>query len=73
VALPLSCGGFFRGDPRLSPLGQAGRGRSKALFCGSLASLILLNAAAGAVSGGALTDVGINDRFMKELAAILRR
>jgi uncharacterized membrane protein len=41
-------------------------------FCGSLASLILLNAAAGAVSGGALTDVGINDRFMKELAAILR-
>ena len=41
-------------------------------FCGSLASLILLNAAAGAVSGGALTDVGVNDRFMKELAAILR-
>ena len=31
VALPVSCGGFFRRDPRLSPLGQAGRGRSKAL------------------------------------------
>ena len=31
VALPVSCGGFFRRDPRLSPLGQAGRGRGKAL------------------------------------------
>ena len=31
LALPVSCGGFFRRDPRLSPLGQAGRGRSKAL------------------------------------------
>ena len=31
MALPVSCGGFFRRDPRLSPLGQAGRGRSKAL------------------------------------------
>src|SRR5271166_1221982 len=31
VALPVSCGGLFRRDPRLSPLGQAGRGRSKAL------------------------------------------
>ena len=31
VAISLSCGGFFRRDPRLSPLGQAGRGRSKAL------------------------------------------
>jgi uncharacterized membrane protein len=39
-------------------------------FCGSLASLILTNAAAGAASG-ALTDVGINDHFMKELAATL--
>ena len=39
-------------------------------FCGSLSSLILLNAAAGAASG-ALTDVGINDHFMKELAATL--
>ena len=39
-------------------------------FCGSLTSLILLNAAAGAASG-ALTDVGINDHFMKELAATL--
>ena len=39
-------------------------------FCGSLASLILANAAAGAVSG-ALADVGINDQFMKELATTL--
>jgi uncharacterized membrane protein len=39
-------------------------------FCGSLACLILQNAAAGAASG-ALTDVGINDHFMKELAATL--
>ena len=39
-------------------------------FCGSLTSLILQNAAAGAASG-ALTDVGINDHFMKELAGTL--
>ena len=39
-------------------------------FCGSLANLILLNAAAGAASG-ALTDVGINDHFMKEFVATL--
>ena len=39
-------------------------------FCGSLTGLIFLNAAAGAASG-ALTDVGINDRFMKELSATL--
>jgi uncharacterized membrane protein len=39
-------------------------------FCGSLTSLILANAAAGVVSG-ALADVGINDQFMKELAATL--
>ncbi|HWX42293.1 MAG TPA: DUF1269 domain-containing protein, partial [Blastocatellia bacterium] len=39
-------------------------------FFGSLTSLILLNAAAGAAAG-ALTDVGINDHFMKELAATL--
>src|SRR6266446_4281313 len=39
-------------------------------FCGSLANLILLNAAAGAASG-ALTDVGINDHFMKELTTTL--
>jgi uncharacterized membrane protein len=36
----------------------------------SLASLILVNSTAGAASG-ALTDVGINDHFMKELAATL--
>lgn len=39
-------------------------------FCGSLASLILANATASVVSG-ALADVGINDQFMKELAATL--
>jgi uncharacterized membrane protein len=39
-------------------------------FCGSLASLIFLNAAAG-VASGALADVGITDHFMKELAATL--
>src|SRR5260221_11769724 len=39
-------------------------------YCGSLAMLILANAAAGAVSS-ALTPVGINDQFMKELAATL--
>jgi uncharacterized membrane protein len=39
-------------------------------FCGSLANLILLNATIGTASG-ALADVGINDHFMKELAATL--
>jgi len=39
-------------------------------FCGSLANLILLNAAGGAASG-ALADVGITDHFMKELTATL--
>ena len=39
-------------------------------FCGSLANLIFLNAATAAASR-ALTDVGINDHFMKELAATL--
>ena len=39
-------------------------------FCGSLTGLIFLNAAAGAASG-ALTDVGINEHFMKELSATL--
>lgn len=39
-------------------------------FCGSLATLMFLNAAAGAASG-ALTDVGITDHFMKELAGTL--
>ena len=39
-------------------------------FLGSLASLIFQNAAAGAASG-ALTDVGVNEHFMKELSATL--
>jgi uncharacterized membrane protein len=39
-------------------------------FCGSLTSLMLQNATGGAASG-ALTDVGINDHFMKEFVAAL--
>jgi uncharacterized membrane protein len=39
-------------------------------FLGSLAGLIFLNATAGATSG-ALTDVGVNEHFMKELSATL--
>ena len=39
-------------------------------FCGSLANLSLLNATVGAAPG-TLADVGITDRFMKELATVL--
>jgi uncharacterized membrane protein len=39
-------------------------------FCGSLANLIFQNARVGTASG-ALADVGITDRFMKELATVL--
>ena len=39
-------------------------------FCGSLANLILLNAATSAPSR-ALTDVGINDQFMKTFTSTL--
>jgi uncharacterized membrane protein len=39
-------------------------------LCTSLANLILMNSATGAASG-ALTEVGINDQFMKELTATL--
>jgi uncharacterized membrane protein len=39
-------------------------------FCGSLAGLIFQNATAGTSSGG-LTDVGVNDHFMKQLSATL--
>jgi uncharacterized membrane protein len=39
-------------------------------FCGSLANLIFTNATVGAASG-ALADLGITDRFMKELATVL--
>ena len=41
-----------------------------ASFCGSLASLIFLNATTGAASS-ALAEVGITDQFMKELAGTL--
>jgi uncharacterized membrane protein len=54
-------------------------GAASGSFWGSLIGLIFLNpllglamgAAAGAVSG-ALADVGINDRFMRELAATMQ-
>jgi uncharacterized membrane protein len=39
-------------------------------FCGSVANLMLHNATVGAASG-ALADVGITDRFMKEVATVL--
>src|SRR4029077_4434906 len=39
-------------------------------FCGSVANLMLHNSTVGAASG-ALADVGITDRFMKELATVL--
>jgi uncharacterized membrane protein len=39
-------------------------------FLGSLTGLIFLNAA-GATASGALTDVGVNETFMKELSATL--
>ena len=61
-----------RGKVKLHHVGNL-TGAADAVFrgyCGSLAMLILANAAAGAVSS-ALTDVGINDQFMKELAATL--
>ena len=38
--------------------------------CGSLANLILINATSAAATG-ALSDAGITDRFMKELATVL--
>jgi uncharacterized membrane protein len=48
------------------------RGEGAALqgFCGSLANLIFTNATVG-VASSALADVGITDRFMKELATVL--
>src|SRR5580692_10782422 len=54
-----------RGKVRLHQSGSLTAG-----FCGSLTGLIFQNAAAGAASG-ALTDVGINEHFMKELSATL--
>ena len=39
-------------------------------LCGSLNNFVLRNAAASTASG-ALADVGITDRFMKELATVL--
>jgi IS6 family transposase len=36
VALPVSCGGFFRRDPRLSPLGQADAAAAKRFLAKAL-------------------------------------
>src|SRR6478609_6649456 len=41
-------------------------------FWGTLIGLIFLMPLAGAAIGGALTDVGINDRWMKEVAASIQ-
>jgi uncharacterized membrane protein len=61
-----------KGKVRLHPSGSVpADGLPSAGFCGSLTGLIFQNAAAGAASG-ALTDVGINEHFMKELSATLR-
>ena len=60
-----------RGKVKLHHAGDlTGRGTVFAGFCGSIASLILMNATAG-VGSGALSDVGIDDQFMKELTATL--
>jgi uncharacterized membrane protein len=59
------------GKVKLHPAVKSGAGGAvSGGFCGSLTGLIFQNAAAGAASG-ALTDVGINDHFMKELSATL--
>jgi uncharacterized membrane protein len=69
-----------KGKIRLNqPFSLVGAGALSGGFWGALIGLVFLNpllgmavgASAGAVSG-ALTDVGINDRFMKELAATLK-
>jgi uncharacterized membrane protein len=59
-----------KGKVKLHKAGSLTAGAICGGFCGSLTGLIFLNAATGAASG-ALTDVGINDHFMKELAARL--
>jgi uncharacterized membrane protein len=69
-----------KGKIRLNqPLSLTGAGAVSGGFWGALIGLIFLNpllgmavgATAGAVSG-ALTDVGINDAFMKELAETMK-
>jgi len=60
-----------KGKVKLHQAGNlTGDGAIQGGFCGSLTGLIFLNAATGAASG-TLTDVGINDHFMRELAATL--
>jgi uncharacterized membrane protein len=69
-----------KGKIRLNqPFSLTGAGAVSGGFWGALIGLLFLNpllgmvvgASAGAVSG-ALTDVGINDTFMKELAATMK-
>jgi uncharacterized membrane protein len=69
-----------KGKIRLNqPFSLAGSGAVSGGFWGALIGLVFLNpllgmaigATAGAISG-ALTDVGIDDEFMKELAATLK-
>jgi uncharacterized membrane protein len=68
-----------KGKVRLNqPFSMVGAGAVSGGFWGALIGLLFLNpllgmavgASAGAVSG-ALTDVGLNDKFMKDLAATL--
>jgi uncharacterized membrane protein len=60
-----------RGKVKLDHAGDlTGRGTLFAGFCGPLANLIVLNATTG-VGSGALSDIGIDDQFMKELTATL--
>jgi uncharacterized membrane protein len=51
-------------------VGLTDEGRFSAGFCGSLTGLIFQNATLAGPSG-ALTDLGIDDHFMKELTASL--
>ena len=60
-----------RGKAKLHRAGKLwAEGAALQGFCGSLANLVLGNATAGAASG-TLAEVGITDRFMKELATVL--
>jgi uncharacterized membrane protein len=60
-----------KGKVRLHRPGKLwGEGAALQGFCGSLANLVFTNATVISASG-ALADVGITDRFMKELATVL--
>jgi len=68
-----------KGKVRLNQPSLVGAGAATAGFWGALIGLLfmapLLGLAAGAAAGaisGALTDVGINDKFMKDLADTMK-